>query len=104
MTTKLNMKDYIGVLKFYKMAIPKSKKKLQIQAENILSNKLCRCIKKVSEKMPDKDKKVEGRSIAICTKSIFNRKNIKRGKFNCKGNQSVKIYKSVASSKTRKNK
>ncbi len=102
MTTKLNMKDYIGVLKFYKMAIPKSKKKIQIQAENILSNKLCRCIKKVSEKMPDK--KDEGKSVAICTKSIFNRKNIKRGKFNCKGKQSVKIYKSVAASKTRKNK
>ncbi len=99
MTTKLNMKDYIGILKFYKMAIPKSKKKLQMQAENILSNKLCRCIKKVSEK----NKKVEGKSIAICTKSIFNRKNITRGKFNCKGKQSVKIYKSVAA-KTRKNK
>jgi hypothetical protein len=48
----------------------------------------------------------EKKSIAICTKSIFNRKNLKRGKFNCKGKSSVKIQKnngSVSKSVTKKN-
>ena len=69
------------------MNIPKSKRLLKQQAENILSEKLCKCIKKVG---PD-----EKKSIAICTKSIFNRKNLKRGKFNCKGKSSVKIQKNI---------
>jgi hypothetical protein len=70
------------------------------QAENILSEKLCRCIKKV-------DENDEKKSIAICTKTIFNRKGLKRGKFNCKvkdnKKQSVKITKK-GGLQTRKNK
>jgi hypothetical protein len=101
MSNELKNKDYINILKFYKMNIPKSKRLLKQQAENILSEKLCRCIKKVD---PENEKK----SIAICTKSIFNRKELKRGKFNCKvkGNkkQSVKLTKFVSGSQTRKNK
>jgi len=96
MSTELKNKDYINILKFYKMEIPKSKRLLKQQAENILSEKLCRCIKKL-------DKNNESKSLAICTKTIFNRKNLKRGKFNCKGKQSVKITKKSIS-KTRKNK
>ena len=81
------------------MNIPKSKRILKQQAENILSEKLCRCIKKVD---PENEKK----SIAICTKTIFNRKGLKRGKFNCKGKSSVKIQKNNGSgskSVTKKN-
>lgn len=98
MSNELKNKDYISILKFYKMNIPKSKRLLKQQAENILSEKLCKCIKKVD---PD-----EKKSIAICTKSIFNRKNLKRGKFNCKGKSSVKIQKNNGSgskSVTKKN-
>jgi hypothetical protein len=89
MSNELKNKDYISILKFYKMTVPKSKRLLKQQAENILSEKLCKCIKKVD---PD-----EKKSIAICTKSIFNRKNLKRGKFNCKKNRSVKIQKNNGS-------
>ncbi len=98
MSDELTNKDYINILKFYKMNIPKSKQLLKIQAEKIMAEKLCKCIKKVG---PD-----EKKSIAICTKSIFNRKNLKRGKFNCKGKSSVKIQKnngSVSKSVTKKN-
>lgn len=95
MSSELKDIDYINILKFYKMKIPKSKRLLKQQAENILSKKLCRCIKKV-------DPIYESKSIGICTKSIFLRKNLKRGKFNCnKEKQSVKFLKNTGS-KTRK--
>jgi len=96
MSNELKNKDYINILKFYKMNIPKSKRLLKQQAENILSEKLCRCIKKV-------EKTDEKTAIAICSKTIFNRKGLKRGKFNCKGKSSVKFAKNVGGSKTRKN-
>jgi hypothetical protein len=96
MSNELKNKDYISILKFYKMNIPKSKRLLKQQAENILSEKLCKCIKKLDLN--------EKKSIAICTKSIFNRKNLKRGKFNCKGKGSVKIQKNNGSKSNTKKK
>ena len=101
MSSELKNKDYINILKFYKMNIPKSKRLLKLQAENILSEKLCRCIKKLESEYKEK-------SVAICTETIFNRKGLKRGKFNCKGTdkgnerRSIKIQK-MSGSKTRKN-
>ena len=100
MSTALKNKDYISILKFYKIHIPKSKRLLKQQAENILGEKLCRCIKKVEPEYENETNK----SIGICTNSIFNKKNLKRGKFNCKGKRSVKIQKKVGSTYTRKNK
>ena len=88
---KITDKDYKKILKFYKINIPKSKRTLKNKAEKILAIKLCRCIKKVGLKN-------EGKSIGICTKTIFNSKSLTRGKFKCKSKQSVTF------SKTRKNK
>lgn len=82
--------EYKKILKYYKKQIPHSKRLLKINAEKILAEKLCRCIKKV-------DVKNEARSIGICTKTIFNRKGYTRGKFKCKKNATVKFK------KTRKN-
>ena len=79
---KLTINDYKQILEFYNIPIPKSKKLLKIEAEKIMATKLCRCIKKVD---PENEKK----SIAICTKTIFNRKGLKRGKFNCKSKWSI---------------
>lgn len=96
MLNELKNRDYISILKFYKMNIPKSKRLLKQQAENILSEKLCKCIKKLDPN--------EKKSIAICTKTIFNRKHLKRGKFKCKGNRSVKFQKNIGSKNiTKKN-
>jgi hypothetical protein len=90
MSYELNRNDYKQILEYYNMNIPKSNRLIKIAAENILSQKLCRCIKKVGVKN-------EGRSIAICTKTIFNRKGLTRGKFKCKGKSSVNFNKTKKS-------
>ena len=86
MSTRLTNKDYISILKYYNKKIPKSKIVIKIQAEKIMAQKLCKCIKKV-------DPIYEAKSIGICTKSIFNRKGLTRGQFQCKKKQSVKFRK-----------
>ena len=84
MSTELTNKDYISILNYYNMNIPKSKRLLKKQAESIMSDKLCRCIKKV-------DIHNEPKSIGICTKTIFNNKGYTRSKFTCKKNRTVKL-------------
>lgn len=84
--------DYKRILQYYKMAIPTSTRQLRAQAEKLLANNLCRCIKKV-------DKVNEGRSIAICTKSVVNNKGIRRGKFTCKKRPTIVLTKKNKSSK-----
>ena len=61
--TELKNNDYIKILEYYKKPIPKSKRLLKIEAEQILSTKLCRCIKKL-------DPTNEAKSFGICTKTI----------------------------------
>jgi hypothetical protein len=92
MSYELNRNDYKLILEYYDMNVPKSNRLIKIAAENVLSKNLCRCIKKI-------DTKNEGRSIAICTKSIFNRKGLTRGKFKCKGKSYVKFNKTKKTKK-----
>lgn len=88
--TNLTQKDYKKILEYYNKTIPKSKQLLEKEAENILAEKLCKCIKKVG----NNNKNIgEPRAIGICTKTIFNRKGLTRGKFNCKGKRSVNFNK-----------
>ena len=95
--TKINDRDYVKILQFYNIPIPNSKRLLQKHAEKILSEKLCRCIKKLTPIN-------EARSIGICTKTIFNNKGYTRGEFSCKKRQHVSFRKSTSSNKkTRKN-
>lgn len=96
MSSELTNKDYITILKFYKLNIPKSKRLLKINAEKIMSQKLCKCIKKI-------DLVNEDKSIGICTKTIFNSKGYTRGQFQCKKKQSVKFRK-TQKNKTKRNK
>jgi hypothetical protein len=84
--SQLNNSDYKQILEYYNEPIPKSKNLIKSHAEHILSNKLCRCIKKV-------DKKNEQRAIGICTKTILNSKGLTRGKFKCKGKSTIKLKK-----------
>ena len=90
--TNLTNNDYKTILEYYNKSIPKSKRLLQLEAEKIMSNKLCRCIKKV-------DVKNEARSIGICTKTIINRKGYTRGAFKCKGKATLKLSKKTSSRK-----
>jgi hypothetical protein len=96
MTNNLSNNDYTKILEFYGKPIPKSKRLLKIEANKIMANKLCICIKKL-------DPINESRSIGICTKTIFNNKGFTRGKFKCKGKKYV-TFKKKSSRKTRKNK
>jgi len=95
MSLELTNKDYIDILKFYKITIPKSKRLLKQQAEKIMAEKLCKCIKKI-------DPENEPRSIGICTRTIFNSKFYTRGAFQCKKKQSVKFKQNKSKSITRK--
>ena len=79
--------DYKTILEYYNKSIPKSNRLLKLEAEKIMSNKLCRCIKKV-------DPENEAKSIGICTKTVFNNKGYTRGKFKCKGKSTVTFKKS----------
>jgi len=96
MSRELTKKDYTTILNFYKIKIPRSRQQLKTQAEDIMADKLCKCIKKV-------DPVYEAKSIGICSKTIFNNKGFKRGKFTCTGKRNVKITRRE-NNKTRKNK
>lgn len=96
MPAELTNNDFISILKYYNITIPKSKKLIKKQAEKIMAEKLCKCIKKL-------DSENEAKSIGICTKSIFNSKGYTRGKFKCIKNRSVKFRKTLKN-KTRQNK
>jgi hypothetical protein len=84
--SELTTTDYKHILEFYNNPIPKSKNVLKNQAENLLANKLCRCIKKF---------KNEGRAIGICTKTVIKNKGFNRNKFTCKKNKSIQLSKTI---------
>ena len=69
---------------------------LKKHAENVLSLKLCKCIKKVS---PNNEPK----AIGICTRTVFNRKGLKRKSFKCTNGRFVNIDKLKRKNKTKKN-
>jgi hypothetical protein len=95
MNSSLTNKDYRQLLLFYGKPIPKNKKRLSEDAEKILAEKLCRCIKKI-------DIPQEPRAIGICTKTIFNAKGLTRGKFKCKNPKMVTFRKKIMTNKTKK--
>lgn len=95
MSSTLTKNDYVKILNYYKMPIPKSYKILKNQAEKVLAEKLCRCIKSV-------DINDEKKSIGICTRNIFKNKGLSRGSFKCKTHQSVSIKKYKNTKKTTK--
>jgi hypothetical protein len=96
----LKQHDYIKILNYYDISIsPKdSSKIIKHKAENILAEKLCKCIKKVkkddrdSSGSIDRDNNMntpsesESKAIAICSNSIFEKKGLERGLFDCKKN------------------
>jgi hypothetical protein len=81
----LSQRDYIKILNFYQVSVPNSKVNLKKKAEMLLATKLCKCIKATGFE--------ETKAIKICTKSVFQRKGLTRGKFNCKGKKNVTFRK-----------
>jgi len=79
----LKKADYVKILDYYQIETPKNKslKNIKRIAEDILANKLCKCIKKVQKNNSDKE---EAKAIGICNDSIFGRKSLKHYRFTCK--------------------
>lgn len=78
---KLTVKDYKHILAFYKIDYKRmSSKSIKEMAEHLLASKLCRCIKSIKKtsSLPEKS------AIAICYKSVIQKKGIKTFKFKCK--------------------
>jgi hypothetical protein len=80
---QLTQSDYITILKFYNVPFNETTAKNVIKtlAEDILANKLCKCIKKIQKK--SKTLK-EARSIAICKTSVLHKKGLQDFTFSCK--------------------
>jgi hypothetical protein len=95
--TRITYKDNIKILKYYNIDIPKSRKAIKKKTDEILSSKLCRCIKKLGTDY-------ESRSIGICTRTIFNSKKLKRGSFKCTGKNPTLKFRKLNKIKTKKNK
>ena len=89
----LNKSDYEKILNYYNIPFSSSESSKQIKnkAEEILAEKLCKCIKKVKEGSDntgdgahtDADRD-ESRAIGICNDTVFRRKGIKHSAFTCK--------------------
>ena len=86
MSYELTKSDYMKILAYYDINVPKNANKIKEDAEKILAKKLCSCIKKVNPIN-------EPKSIGVCTRSIFNRKQLKRGTFRCKRGRKVSFRK-----------
>ena len=84
-------------MNYYNLEIPKKNEDIKKNAEDILAEKLCGCIKKVS---PDNEPK----AIGICTKTLFNNKGLTRGNFTCQKEKFVYFKKTSKTSKTKKTK
>ena len=77
---RMTHKDYLAILSFYdKNASSMTKAQIKKTAEQMLADKLCRCIKKVRDGNSD-----EKRAIAICTDSVLRKKNLRSYGFRCK--------------------
>ena len=95
---KLTKNDYITILKYYNINVPKDTKLkiIRQKAEQLIAEKLCRCIKKVDTS----NLATEARAIAICKNSILTKKNIGIHHFTCK--KKPKLYsKKGSKSKTK---
>jgi hypothetical protein len=86
MPYKITNSDYSKILSYYGLEIPKRGIHLKEAAENILSQKLCSCIKKVAPTN-------EAKAIGVCTKTVLNRKGLSRGKFKCKNGRKLELKK-----------
>jgi len=93
---KLSREDYIKILDYYGIKHQgASLTTIKGKAESVLSDKLCRCIKRVDNARSNKTKSSKSKSnesknneskvIAICRDSVLRRKGLTNaGKFSCK--------------------
>lgn len=92
MPKKLGRKDYENVLKFYNVPFVSGQpvEELKTAVEELMSDKLCRCIKKVTDQgHPDGEK----RAIPVCKKSILHKKGLTDSGFSCKKKKHISLKK-----------
>lgn len=93
----LTRKDYETILDYYKIKHNNNTNDVKQKAENILSNKLCRCIKKVSRRNKRngsaKKRQTEKRSIAICKVSVLHNKGLTDSGFSCRKTRKIALRK-----------
>tara|TARA_B110000008_G_C16530725_1_gene388039 strand:+ start:193 stop:534 length:342 start_codon:yes stop_codon:yes gene_type:complete len=82
---ELSQEDYKTIIHHYGFPLPKSKKLIQKKGEDLISRKLCSCIKKVTKKF----KNNETPAIGICTYSVLKNRNLKIKSFTCKRKRKV---------------
>jgi len=87
----LTKTDYEKILNYYNIPLSPSDSSKQIKnkAEEILAEKLCKCIKKVKDSTgtgtgSSDSNADESRAIGICNDTVFRRKGIKHSAFTCK--------------------
>jgi hypothetical protein len=82
----LKKKDYLSILNYYNIdSQGLTYQNMKKTAENILANKLCRCIKKVDNYYKANNKNKNSNDIIrICKNSVFTKKKISYYKFKCK--------------------
>lgn len=92
MPKKLERKDYENVLKFYNVPFVAAQpiQELKTAVEELMSDKLCRCIKKVTSQGHSDG---ENRAIAVCKKSILHKKGLTDTGFYCKNQKRVSLKK-----------
>jgi hypothetical protein len=101
----LTVREYKTILIYYKVPIPKDKKDMKRQAEKLITDKLCGCIKQVAKKgkLPNRANVSEQKAIGICTKTIVNSKGITRGSFTCTSpKRNVTLKRNPEKKKTKK--
>ena len=77
---QLTRQDYLDILDYYNINVKKKDINfLKNKVEKLVTNKLCKCIKSVKNKIKD-----ERKSIAICNYSVLKRKSLKIKRFSCK--------------------
>lgn len=79
----LKKQNYIDILHFYNIPIPKTLHLIKKKANATLSRKLCKCLKKLEPKF-------KSSAIGICSKTIINKKGFSRGNFSCKQKPNIK--------------
>ena len=84
----LTTEDYKTVLKYYEKNIPSDKNKIKQMAEDIISQKLCSCIKKINNTYTQ-----QASSIGICKNSVLKKKNLSIHKFKCAKNKAYLLGK-----------
>ena len=90
--------DYEKILSYYKIPFAElSTRELKQTAEDILANKLCKCIKAVEKQVGTQN------AIALCTSSVFGKKGLKYFDMSCRGRAQLQSRKGRRLAKTRKN-